>query len=447
MAFNHSIKVPTQYKQASKILQKYEQEGASMRNMIYNQKHAKINRLCGLMTKILQRKPLLDAVIEKSEILQKEERLNPHLAKILIAELLFGSGRLLGTSKPVQTVLSYEKKLRKVYEKCTEQSPELVKAQENLNLPRYVRINTLKVKPREILEYLTMNDGWRQIPAAGSYDEFLEIVKNLQEAEFIEDYHVSNLFAFPASSRSYWATHHLVEDLSVVLQNKSSCLAPLLLAPMRKCQVLDMCSAPGMKTIQMAAMMKNKGVIYAAENHTGRFETLEKFARDSGSTIIQPMNMDSLRIREEHVPNIEYILLDPSCSGSGVILQVQTRERTEYDEERIRKLSFLQLKLLCHAMKNFPSVRRIVYSTCSTNIQENEMVVQQALKQFKNFKIKCPLELLRNEWKSFGSAAVKKIGKKCIYARPEVDSTNGFFIAVLERKEELPMETDDVTEN
>lgn len=40
MVFNHSVKVPTQYRVASKVLQKYEIEGASMRDMIYNQKHA-----------------------------------------------------------------------------------------------------------------------------------------------------------------------------------------------------------------------------------------------------------------------------------------------------------------------------------------------------------------------------------------------------------------------
>ncbi|XP_055690601.1 28S rRNA (cytosine-C(5))-methyltransferase [Lutzomyia longipalpis] len=438
MSFTHSIKVPTQYKVASKILQKYEEDGASMRSMIYGEKHARVRRLCGLITKILQQKPILDAVIESSKILEKEDRMNPYLCTILVAELLIGAGKLNGESKPVTTVLSYEKKLREKFKEALESFGEVPKPEQS-KLPRYVRINTLKVKPREILEILSMEEGWRQLPAAEDYTKFLEAVQNLQDNEFIEDFHVPNLFAFPFTSRQYWATHRFVEDLSVVLQHKSSCLAPFLLAPPRKSHVLDMCSAPGLKTIQMAAMMKNKGVIYAAENHNARFKTLEDFAMNSGSTIIQPLNVDSLTIRDEDVPDIEYILLDPSCSGSGVIFQIQTRERTEYNEDRIGKLSRLQLKLLCHAMKTFPAVKRIVYSTCSMNVQENEMVVQQALKQFKNFKLKSPLEQLKGEWKSFGS--LKKIGKKCIYAVPEVDATNGFFIAILERKDELPMDT------
>lgn len=291
-----------------------------------------------------------------------------------MAELLFGAGKLKGESKPVQTVLSYEEKLRKIYEKKTENLEEIPVASGEQKHPRFIRINTLKVKPREILEYLSMEEGWRQLPAAASYDEYLETVKNLKDEEFIEDFHVPDLYAFPCSSKSHWATHSLVKDCSVVLQHKSSCLAPLVLAPTRKSRVLDMCSAPGLKTIQMAAMMKNKGVIYAAENHTRRFTTLRQFAANSGSTIIQPINNDSLAIRDEDVPRVEYILLDPSCSGSGVIQQIQTRERTEYNDERIGRLSRLQLKLLCHAMKNFPSVKRIVYSTCSMNVQENEMV-------------------------------------------------------------------------
>uniref|UniRef100_A0A1B0GP99 SAM-dependent MTase RsmB/NOP-type domain-containing protein n=1 Tax=Phlebotomus papatasi TaxID=29031 RepID=A0A1B0GP99_PHLPP len=181
------------------------------------------------------------------KILQKEHRLNPSLCKILVAELLFGAGKLKGESKPVQTVLSYEQKLRKIYERKTENIEEIPVVAGEQKQPRFIRINSLKVKPREILEYLSMEEGWRQLPAAASYDEYLEIVKNLKDEEFIEDFHVPDLYAFPCSSKSHWATHSLVKDCSVVLQHKSSCLAPLILAPTRKSRVLDMCSAPGLK--------------------------------------------------------------------------------------------------------------------------------------------------------------------------------------------------------
>lgn len=382
---------------------------------------------------------LLTRIIEGSELFQLEPRLDQYLGRILVAELLIGRQQLNGKSKPVETVLKYEEKLRELYQKATEGTGGAVSAQPvKINNPRYVRLNTLTLKRDQFLEQMS-NEGWWLQNTAETYDGYLEQIAQLADDHFTEDFHIPNLFTFPKSSKRYWATHALVKASSVLLQDKSSCLAPFLLNPAKKSVTLDMCSAPGLKTIFLAAMIKNRGRIYAVEKMRMRFETLRSFVESSNSTSVKPIEADVLRIKKEDVPDVEYILLDPSCSGSGIVQRFEDTTPQDHDGEeargdRIEKLSRLQLKMLLYAMNEFPSVKRIVYSTCSINPEENESVVQKALKQCGKFKLVQPENLM--EWKNFGASSYKKVGKKCVYCRPETDLTNGFFIAVMERKQE-----------
>lgn len=414
------------------------EEDVSVKNVIYTQvKHADINKLFALIGKIMSNQGLLNRVIEDSQIFQQEPRLDQYLGRILVAELLLGKQQLNGKSKPVETVLKYEEKLREIYQKATESTGGLSSVPVKQNNPRYVRLNTLTLKRDQFLEQM-VEEGWWLQPTANTYAEYLEQIAALATEHFTEDFHIPNLFTFPKNSKRYWATHALVKSSSVLLQDKSSCLAPFLLNPAKKSVCLDMCAAPGLKTIFLAAMIKNRGRIYAVEKMRMRFETLRSFVETSNSTSVQPIEADVLRIKKEDVPDVEYILLDPSCSGSGIVQRFEDttplQDGDEGSSDRIEKLSRLQLKMLLYAMNEFPSVKRIVYSTCSINAEENEAVVQKALKQCTKFKLVQPETL--QEWKNFGASSYKKVGKKCVYCRPETDLTNGFFIAVLEKKSE-----------
>lgn len=291
------------------------------------------------------------------------------------------------------------------------------------------------MKKAEALEYFE-REGWKLIENTfETYDEFLEAVKNLDDESYLSDFHIKNLFVFPPSSKKYFASNELAAEGKFLLQDKASCLPSFLLNPPHKSTVLDMCSAPGNKTTHLAAIMKNKGKIYAVEMNTRRYNTLVEMTQATNATIIQTINRDVLEITEEDVPNVEYILLDPSCSGSGIANR--SISDSHKDSSRLYKLSGLQFKLLTHAMTSFSNVKRIVYSTCSIYPEENEEVILSCLKKVGNFQLVNAGVILNNQWKNYGNEkSYPGIGNKVLYASNDDDCsdyTNGFFVAILEK--------------
>ena len=106
-------------------------------------------------------------------------------------------------------------------------------------------------------------------------------------------------------------------------------------------------------------------------------------------------------------------------------------EKNPPSEKRLQKLSNLQRKLLRHALTSFPCVKRIVYSTCSVNAEENEAVIEEAMTYTNNFRL-IDCSKVFKQWFNFGLSDYK-CGKLCIRSVPEEDCMNGFFIAAFER--------------
>ena len=87
----------------------------------------------------------------------------------------------------------------------------------------------------------------------------------------------------------------------------------------------------------------------------------------------ETVNADFLSLEAAKYSEVEYIVLDPSCSGTGMAKRGGGQEE-EPSQERLRSLSSVQSRLLSHAL-SFPAVKKVVYSTCATSEQENEKVV------------------------------------------------------------------------
>ena len=135
---------------------------------------------------------------------------------------------------------------------------------------------------------------------------------------------------------------------------------------------------------------------------------------------------------------VTHILLDPSCSGSGMTNRIKFGDATqelEKDARRLWQLEALQRRMLMHAM-TFPNVERIVYSTCSIHQEENEQVVRYALDKCGG---RFELVNLFPDFNGRGLCANERDSLEyklnyCIRTSYESNLTNGFFVSLFQRK-------------
>ncbi|XP_033162229.1 probable 28S rRNA (cytosine-C(5))-methyltransferase [Drosophila mauritiana] len=424
----HSIKVPTQYRATAKILKAALEQQKCIKTLIFAEKHARTRSLHTVLKKFSENRVAVEKAIEETGLLRDNPSFDPSLAKILVTELLFARKELNGESKPVQTVRSYKERLLNSIGDFGVQRKE--------PNPRYVRINTNLYSLAEALEYLYSED-WRrkELPADASYADFLTAIKSLEEDEFMTDLHVEGVLIFPPKWSNYWVRHPLVHDKRFILQNKATCLAAELLAPPTGATVLDMCAAPGMKTVHICNVMQNKGCIYSVEQDHKRYNTLCDITEEAGCAIVKPIFSDALDLTPERFADVEYILVDPSCSGSGMQNRMTVCDEPK-DDRRLQKLQGLQIKILSHAMSSFPNVKRIAYCTCSLWKEENEQVVQRCLQLNPSYKLLSCKKALRNKWHNVGDTDYPNIGKNVLYCLPESDLTDGIFLALFEKRRE-----------
>ncbi len=160
-------------------------------------------------------------------------------------------------------------------------------------------------------------------------------------------------------------------------QNLSSGIPAIALGPRPGELVLDMCAAPGGKTTQMAAYMKNTGIIVANEPSAARHPGLVANLRRLGviNTIITPYRGQDFPLRVR----FKRILVDAPCSGEGNGRMGPMGELIG-TSPRPKDLHELQVRILLRAFDLLEEEGTLVYSTCTYDPMENEAVVDALLK-------------------------------------------------------------------
>lgn len=275
--------------------------------------------------------------------------------------------------------------------------------------PITIRTNTLKTRRRDLAQTL-VNRGVNLQPIGTWTKVGLQIFDSQVPI---------------GATPEYLAGHY-------ILQAASSFLPVIALDPHENERILDMAAAPGGKTTYISAMMKNTGCVFANDANKARTKSLIANIHRLGCTNTIVCNYDA-REFPKVIGGFDRILLDAPCSGTGVIAKDQSVKvsRTEKD---FMQIPHLQKQLLLSAIDSVDSQSKtggvIVYSTCSVAVEENEAVVDYALRKRPNVKlVDAGLAIGREGFTSFRG---KKFHPSVNLSRrfyPHSYNVDGFFVA------------------
>jgi NOL1/NOP2/sun family putative RNA methylase len=161
------------------------------------------------------------------------------------------------------------------------------------------------------------------------------------------------------------------------LQDAAAQIPVEVLAPEPGEMILDCCAAPGGKTTQMAALMKNEGVIISFEKNTNRIASLRTNLERCGVSNVIVYNDDAGTAAKLGI-RFDKVLLDAPCAGNFASDKDWFDKRTLED---VKRNNDIQRRLLQSAAAVLKPGGVLVYSTCSLEPEENEMMIDWALKQ------------------------------------------------------------------
>ena len=169
------------------------------------------------------------------------------------------------------------------------------------------------------------------------------------------------------------------------IQDESSMLVAHIVASTENDIIIDACSAPGGKTTHMATLMNNTGKIIATDIYQHKLDKIKENATKLGLTNIEPTLLDAKLLHTQYQNFADKVLVDAPCSGLGVIRR-KPDSRWRKEEELIKELPTLQQEILTSAAKCVKPGGVLVYSTCTTEEEENQNVIYQFLQDNKNFR-------------------------------------------------------------
>ncbi|KAG2147675.1 S-adenosyl-L-methionine-dependent methyltransferase [Suillus clintonianus] len=429
------------YFEASEVLNRLDAKEGSIKGILATLPENNRARTAALVIETLKYKSVLSDIIQASKLLTEEKKkiTSLNLALVLVHDILLANGIQAGDGPIKQAILRHKTRLKSELQRIkikrgVKSDLELAQSSDDraAKIPRYVRVNTSMWSTEDAILFYTKRGFQLQDPFASSKG-------------FQIDEHIPDLLAFNPAVQ--FRDDPSYKTGKIILQDKASCFSAFVLSP--PCNdpnavVIDATAAPGNKTSHLSALMGNMGKLYAFEKDKRRFSTLKMMLAKAACRNVEAINADFLTVDPSH-PKYSlatHILLDPSCSGSGIVNRLDYLLEDEVEvveEDRLNKLAAFQLMMIKHAMK-FPHVQKIVYSTCSIHATENEHVVGRALQsdeaKSSRFKL-APRNDVLPKWNRRGQ--VEEMtgtgdADSLVRCSPGEDGTNGFFVSCFIRE-------------
>lgn len=282
---------------------------------------------------------------------------------------------------------------------------------ESYNKPRYygLRINTLKI----------------------SVEDFLAISPfELEPIPWTKDGFYYREGETPGRHPYYHAGLYYIQEPSAMLPGA------VIDAQPGEC-VLDLCAAPGGKTVQMAAAMKGKGLLVANDISSDRVKALVKNIELCGIRNAVVTNESPERLARNFEGFFDRILVDAPCSGEGMFRKDEDAARS-WENYKCEKCAGMQRDILESVDKMLKPGGYMVYSTCTFSPEEDELMIAEFLDKTGHYEL-CELPKVggidhgRPQWAD-GNPELSKTARLW----PHKLKGEGHFVALLRKKTSAP---------
>jgi len=279
---------------------------------------------------------------------------------------------------------------------------------ESYNKPRYygLRVNTLKV----------------------SVEDFLKISPfELEKIPWAHDGFYYKEGESPGKHPYYHAGLYYIQEPSAMLP-------AAVLNPQPGEHVLDLCAAPGGKSVQIAAGMKGKGILVANDINSDRVKALVKNLELCGVRNAIVTNESPDRLASSFAGYFDKILVDAPCSGEGMFRKDEDAVRS-WQKYKCDACAGMQREILKSVDKMLKAGGYLVYSTCTFSPEEDEQAISDFLLENDNYEImEIPkfsgIEGGKPEW-SDGNEELSKTARLW----PHKVKGEGHFVALLRKKD------------
>jgi 16S rRNA (cytosine1407-C5)-methyltransferase len=176
-------------------------------------------------------------------------------------------------------------------------------------------------------------------------------------------------------------------DGKIYMQNVSSMIPPLLLEPKPGEKILDLCAAPGAKTSEIASLAGREIELVAVEKLEIRYQKLLATLRIQGVDFVKALMADGIEMGRKYPGYFDKVLVDAPCSGEALFYMRDPKSFKPWSQKKVKELSHTQKVLIYSGISALKDGGELVYSTCTFSPEENEEVVDWALRKFEGLRL------------------------------------------------------------